>query len=54
MFELKPGERPEPDPSWFTYVLILETRRLKWLTVVLIVLTAILAVLTLRLGVPIP
>lgn len=52
LFELKPGERPEPDPSWFAYVLILETRRLKWLTVVLIILTAILAILTFRLAVP--
>ncbi len=54
LFELKPGEQPAPDPSWFTYVLILESRRLKWLTVVLIILTAILAILTFRLAAPIP
>ncbi len=54
LMELKPGEMPAPHPSWFTYVLIVETRRLKWLTVVLIILTAILATLTLRLAVGIP
>lgn len=35
---------------WTTYVLIMETEKLKWLTVVLTVLTAILAALTLRLA----
>ncbi len=40
----------EPMSLWFTYALILETKRLKWLTVVLAVLTAALVVLTLRLA----
>ncbi len=31
---------------WFTHGLIIETRRLRWLTIVLIVLTAVLAILT--------
>lgn len=54
VFELKPGELPPPDPAWFSYVLILEARQLRWLTVVLIALTAILAILTFRLAVPTP
>jgi hypothetical protein len=54
LMELKPGEMPTPHTSWFTYVLILETRRLKWLTVILIILTAILAILTFRLVIGIP
>ncbi len=54
VFELRPGEFPAPDPAWFSYVLILEARRLRWLTVVLIALTAVLAILTFRLGLPIP
>ncbi len=54
VFELKPGEFPPPDPSWFSYVLILEARRLRWLTIVLIALTAVLAILTFRLAVPFP
>jgi hypothetical protein len=35
---------------FFTYALIGETRRLRWLTVVLILLTAVLALLTYHLG----
>ncbi len=54
VFELKPGELPPPDPAWFSYVLILEARRLRWLTIVLVALTGILAILTFRLAVPIP
>ncbi len=54
VFELKPGEFPPPDPAWFSYVLILEARRLRWLTVVLIALTAVLAILTFRLAVTSP
>ena len=38
--------QPEPKSLWFQYALISETRRLRWLTVVLIVLTAVLAILT--------
>lgn len=39
-----------PLSLWFAYGLIVETRRLRWLTVVLITLTAVLAGLTLRLA----
>ncbi len=42
--------RSEPMALWFTYALIGETRRLRWLTIVLIALTAVLAVLTARLA----
>ena len=40
----------DPMALWFTYALIAETKTLKGLTVVLIVLTAVLAGLTLRLA----
>ena len=40
----------EPMALWFTYALIAETKTLKGLTVVLIILTAVLALLTLRLA----
>ncbi len=42
---------PEAFSLCFTYVLIRETKRVAWLTVVLIVLTAVLAILTLRLAI---
>ncbi len=35
---------------WFTYGLLNESRRLRYLTIVLVVLTAVLAILTLRLA----
>src|SRR5437899_523864 len=41
---------PEALSLWFTYVLIRETKRVGRLTLVLIILTAVLAVLTLRLA----
>ncbi len=37
-------------PLWSSYSLIVEAKRLRWLTVVLILLTAVLASLTLRLA----
>ena len=40
----------DPMALWFTYALIAETKTLKGLTVVLIILTAVLALLTLRLA----
>ena len=44
---INPGD---PMALWFTYGLIVESRRLRWLTVVLVIITAVLAYLTLRLG----
>jgi len=40
----------DPMALWFAYGIIVESRRLRWLTVVLVVLTAILAYLTFRLA----
>jgi hypothetical protein len=40
----------EPLSLWFTYALIVETKRLKWLTVVLAILTAALVGHAIRLA----
>jgi hypothetical protein len=43
--------RPDVMALWFTYGLVIETQRLRWLTVALVVLTVVLAVLTFRLAI---
>ena len=41
----------DPMALWFTYGLIVESRRLRWLTVALVLLTVVLAYLTFRLAI---
>jgi hypothetical protein len=41
---------PEALSRWFSFALIAETKRLRWLTIVLVILTAVLAILAFRLA----